>query len=57
MIAGANVYPRRYRLIHAPGGRLMPRALLATALLAVVVVGGVAIGMIHAFSEEIGLDW
>lgn len=35
----------------------MPRALLATALLAVVVVGGVAIGMIHAFSEEIGLDW
>jgi hypothetical protein len=31
--------------------------LLAVGLLAVVVVGGVAIGMIHAFSEEIGLDW
>lgn len=34
-----------------------PRPLIAAALLAVVIVGGVAIGMIHAFSEEIGLDW
>lgn len=35
----------------------MPKALLAAGLLTVVIVGGVAIGMVHAFSEEIGLDW
>lgn len=35
----------------------LPHALVAAAILAAVVVGGVAIGMVHAFSEEIGLDW
>ena len=35
----------------------MIRALTAAALLAVVVVGGVAIGIVHAFSDEIGIDW
>lgn len=35
----------------------MVRPLLAVAVLAVVVVGGVVVGMVHAFSEEIGLDW
>lgn len=33
------------------------KPLLAAALLGVVLVGGLAIGMIHAFHEEIGLDW
>lgn len=35
----------------------MTRPLLAVGVLAVVIVGSVAIGMVHAFSEEIGLDW
>ena len=35
----------------------MVRALLAVGIIAAVLVGGLAIGMIHAFSEEIGLDW
>lgn len=35
----------------------MIRPLIAAAILAAVFVGGVAIGMVHAFSEEIGLDW
>lgn len=33
------------------------KPLLAAAVLGAVIVGGLAIGMIHAFSEEIGLDW
>lgn len=35
----------------------MTRAILAAAVLGAVIVGGLAIGMIHAFHEEIGLDW
>lgn len=35
----------------------MIRPLIAAALLAAVIIGGLAIGMIHAFHEEIGLDW
>lgn len=33
------------------------KPLLAAAVLGAVIVGGLAIGMIHAFHEEIGLDW
>lgn len=35
----------------------MVRPLLAAAVLGAVIIGGLAIGMIHAFHEEIGLDW
>lgn len=33
------------------------KPLLAAAVLGAVIIGGLAIGMIHAFHEEIGLDW
>lgn len=35
----------------------MIRPLLGVAILAAVIIGGFALGAIHAFSEEIGLDW
>ena len=52
--SGATPNAPSARALFALGFR--PFYLLA-AFLAVVIVGGVAIGMVHAFSEEIGLDW
>lgn len=35
----------------------MIRPLIAAAILIAAVIGGFTLGAIHAFSEEIGLDW
>jgi len=54
---GAAVNPNNSGALVLQRHVTMTRPLLAVGLLAVVIVGGVTIGMVHAFSEEIGLDW